>query len=107
MQSGRLPERLLGRRRRPKRETRTAVRQIGASDDHCAFRRDRGRLLDRRAIELAIARCDLDLTLSYKNTTFNFAKHRQPQAYTLIVERKGAIPPPGVRCVKSATTFRR
>ena len=23
--------------------------------------------------ELAIARCDLDLTLSYKNTTFNFA----------------------------------
>ena len=39
--------------------------------------------------ELAIARCDLDLTLSYKNTTFNFAKHRQPQAYRLIVERKG------------------
>jgi predicted amidohydrolase len=44
--------------------------------------------------ELAIARCDLDLTLSYKNTTFNFARHRQPQAYGLIVERAGAIPPP-------------
>jgi predicted amidohydrolase len=44
--------------------------------------------------ELAIARCDLDLTLSYKNTTFNFARHRQPQAYRLIVERTGAIPPP-------------
>lgn len=44
--------------------------------------------------ELAIARCDLDLTLSYKNTTFNFAKHREPQAYGLIVERKGALPPP-------------
>jgi len=43
--------------------------------------------------ELAIARCDLDLTLSYKNTTFNFALHRQPQAYGLIVERTGAIPP--------------
>jgi len=43
--------------------------------------------------ELAIARCDLDLTLSYKNTTFNFALHRQPPAYGLIVERKGAIPP--------------
>ena len=43
--------------------------------------------------ELAIARCDLDLTLSYKNTTFNFAKHREPQAYGLIVERKGAVPP--------------
>ena len=44
--------------------------------------------------ELAIARCDLDLTLSYKNTTFNFEKHREPQAYGLIVERKGAVPPP-------------
>ena len=43
--------------------------------------------------ELAVARCDLDLTLSYKNTTFNFAKHREPQAYGLIVERKGALPP--------------
>ena len=44
--------------------------------------------------ELAIARCDLDLTLSYKTTTFDFARHRQPQAYGLIVERTGAIPPP-------------
>jgi hypothetical protein len=44
--------------------------------------------------ELAIARCDLDLTKSYKNTVFNFAQHREPQAYGLIVERKGAIPPP-------------
>ena len=44
--------------------------------------------------ELAIARCDLDLTLSYKSTTFNFALHRQPQAYGLIVERTGALLPP-------------
>lgn len=44
--------------------------------------------------ELAIARCDLDLTVSYKSTTFNFAKHREPQAYGLIVERKGAVLPP-------------
>ena len=43
--------------------------------------------------ELAVARCDLDLTKSYKSTTFNFAVHRQPQAYGLITERKGAIPP--------------
>ncbi|AWB35241.1 N-carbamoyl-D-amino-acid hydrolase [Orrella marina] len=41
--------------------------------------------------ELAIARCDLDLTQSYKNTVFNFAMHREPHAYGLIVERKGAI----------------
>jgi predicted amidohydrolase len=46
------------------------------------------------ADELAVARCDLDLTKSYKSTVFNFAKHREPQAYGLIVERKGAIPPP-------------
>jgi hypothetical protein len=44
--------------------------------------------------ELIVARCDLDLTRSYKSTTFNFAVHRQPQAYGLIVERKGAVPPP-------------
>jgi len=41
--------------------------------------------------ELAISRCDLDLTLSYKNSVFNFAKHREPHAYGMIVERKGAI----------------
>jgi predicted amidohydrolase len=45
--------------------------------------------------ELALARCDLDLTRSYKSTTFNFARHREPDAYRLIVERKGAEPPPG------------
>jgi predicted amidohydrolase len=44
--------------------------------------------------ELAVARCDLDLCNSFKNTTFNFAKHREPQHYGLIVERKGAILPP-------------
>ncbi|VVD77851.1 N-carbamoyl-D-amino-acid hydrolase [Pandoraea iniqua] len=43
--------------------------------------------------ELAIARCDLDLCNSYKNTTFNFAKHRRPEAYRMIVERRGAVAP--------------
>jgi predicted amidohydrolase len=43
--------------------------------------------------ELAVARCDLDLCNSYKNTTFNFARHREPEQYRMIVERKGAIPP--------------
>jgi N-carbamoyl-D-amino-acid hydrolase len=43
--------------------------------------------------ELVVARCDLDLTRSYKESTFNFAKHRQPEQYRLIVERRGAIPP--------------
>ncbi|MFO1363118.1 MAG: N-carbamoyl-D-amino-acid hydrolase [Burkholderiales bacterium] len=44
--------------------------------------------------ELAVARCDLDLTKSYKRTVFDFARHREPQAYGLIVERKGAVLPP-------------
>ncbi|HJS33716.1 MAG TPA: N-carbamoyl-D-amino-acid hydrolase [Alphaproteobacteria bacterium] len=45
--------------------------------------------------ELIVARCDLDLTRSYKTTTFDFARHRVPEAYKMIVERKGAIPPGG------------
>jgi len=44
--------------------------------------------------ELAVARCELDLCNSYKTTTFNFALHRQPEQYRLIVERKGAVLPP-------------
>ena len=43
--------------------------------------------------ELIVARCDLDLGRSYKQTTFNFARHRQPDQYRLIVERAGAIEP--------------
>lgn len=43
--------------------------------------------------ELVFAQCDLDLTRSYKSTIFNFAEHRVPESYRLIVERKGAIPP--------------
>jgi predicted amidohydrolase len=43
--------------------------------------------------ELCVARCDLDLTVSYKSTVFNFARHRQPEHYGLITARKGAIPP--------------
>jgi len=44
--------------------------------------------------ELVIARCDLDLGKSYKATTFNFARHRQPEQYRMIVERRGAVEPP-------------
>ena len=40
--------------------------------------------------ELCVARCDLDLCLSYKQSTFNFERHRQPEQYRLIVERRGA-----------------
>lgn len=43
--------------------------------------------------ELATARCDLDATRSYKETVFNFARHRRPEHYRLIVDRTGAEPP--------------
>ena len=42
--------------------------------------------------ELDVARCDLDLTTSYKSTVFNFARHRRPEHYKLITERTGAKP---------------
>lgn len=45
------------------------------------------------ADELVVARCDLDECNSYKASTFNFARHREPEQYRMIVERKGAIPP--------------
>jgi predicted amidohydrolase len=45
--------------------------------------------------ELIVARCDLDLTKSYKATTFNFGLHRQPEQYRRIVEQKGAVGPEG------------
>ena len=44
--------------------------------------------------ELVLAECDLDRTRSYKTTIFDFAAHREPSAYRLITERKGAEPPP-------------
>jgi len=43
--------------------------------------------------ELATARCDLDAARSYKDTVFNFARHRRPEHYRLIVDRTGAEPP--------------
>jgi N-carbamoyl-D-amino-acid hydrolase len=43
--------------------------------------------------ELVVARCDLDLGQSYKSHIFNFAQHREPEQYRMLVERKGAIVP--------------
>ena len=43
--------------------------------------------------ELATARCDLDAARSYKETVFDFARHRRPEHYRLIVDRTGAEPP--------------
>jgi predicted amidohydrolase len=43
--------------------------------------------------ELIVARCDLDLGASYKSHIFNFAQHREPDQYRMLIERKGAILP--------------
>jgi predicted amidohydrolase len=39
--------------------------------------------------EIAVARCDLEAGTSYRRTTFNFERHRQPWAYELVTARKG------------------
>jgi predicted amidohydrolase len=39
--------------------------------------------------ELAVAECDLDDTVSYKESVFNFARHRQPTFYSRIVDQVG------------------
>jgi len=44
--------------------------------------------------ELTVHCCDLDFGKRYKDDIFNFAGHRRPEHYRLIVERTGAIPPP-------------
>lgn len=44
--------------------------------------------------ELVVARCDLDFGRRYSEGIFDFARHRRPEHYRLIVERTGAEPPP-------------
>jgi N-carbamoyl-D-amino-acid hydrolase len=44
--------------------------------------------------EVVVARCDLDMAALYRRTIFDLARHREPQHYGLIVERKGPVPPP-------------
>jgi predicted amidohydrolase len=40
--------------------------------------------------EVQVARCDLDLCTPYKTSIFDFARHRRPEHYGLIVARTGA-----------------
>lgn len=44
--------------------------------------------------EVVVHRCDLDACNSYKSSVFNFARHREPQAYWRITEQKGVVLPP-------------
>ena len=91
MQARRLRQCHLGRRRRQGRR-RGGLRADRRVVHHRADRPDRGAGLTL-GDELVVARCDLDLGQSYKRTTFNFASHRQPDQYRLIVERTGAEEP--------------
>lgn len=43
--------------------------------------------------EVITASCDLDMAKLYRETIFDFARHREPDEYKLIIERKGPIPP--------------
>jgi len=43
--------------------------------------------------EVITASCDLNLGNRYKETIFDFAAHRRPEHYGLIVEQIGAVPP--------------
>jgi len=44
---------------------------------------------------VVIARCDLDRCAIYKKHIFDFARHRRPEHYGLILERTGAGGPLG------------
>ncbi len=44
--------------------------------------------------EVIVFNCDLDLGDYIKRTVFNFDKHRRIEAYGLITERTGVVPPP-------------
>ncbi|MBB4122601.1 N-carbamoyl-D-amino-acid hydrolase [Martelella radicis] len=41
--------------------------------------------------EVVAARCDLDMAALYRKTIFDFARHREPDQYRLIVETKGPV----------------
>lgn len=44
--------------------------------------------------EVITVRADLAMGQRYRETIFDFARHREPASYGLITERKGAVPPP-------------
>lgn len=43
--------------------------------------------------ELVVADCNLAMCDLGRNTLFNFAKHRRPEAYSRIVEQTGSVAP--------------
>lgn len=54
-----------------------------------------------REDELITARCDLDMAKRYRETYFNFERHREPKYYKLIADRKGVGKPVGIHYYES------
>lgn len=44
--------------------------------------------------ELVVGEVDFDMCRNYKETLFDFHRYRRPEAYNLVTERKGPVPPP-------------
>lgn len=78
-----------------------AVAKAGAEDGHALLGgslivHPSGQVMARTETledELIVADCDLDDTSFYKETVFDFARHRRPEHYGRIVEQTGAIEP--------------
>ena len=55
--------------------------------------------------EIVVARCDLDRCATYQRHIFDFARHRRPEHYRLIVERTGAGDPLGAGAGSDRSTL--
>ena len=53
--------------------------------------------------EVIVARCDFDKCKDFKETLFNFARYRRPEAYQRITNQKGVIEPPLQNAASSTT----
>ena len=78
-----------------------AVAKAGSEDGHVLLgdsiiAHPSGKVLARSKTledELIVADCDLDDTRFYKESVFDFARHRRPEHYGRIVAQTGATPP--------------
>ena len=69
------------------------VPMVGPVADHRALRRDRGDDRHSTATSWPSPAAISTSAIPTRRTMFNFAAHRVPEAYRLICDRRGAIPP--------------
>ena len=78
-----------------------AIAKAGIEDGHellggSAIVHPSGQIIARTETledELIVADCDLDACTFYKETIFDFARHRRPEHYGLITQQTGAVRP--------------